>query len=121
MMIDESKTPAATPQPKPVSIVEHALALVQQPGAADVAADVREEVALVVATGQKAGYKSSEFWLTLLIVLAGIVFAGAQLWQGKLTMEGAAIFLGAALKAATYTRGRAAEKTAAAAPPTTKA
>lgn len=96
------------------SVTKKTVEIAQQPGAGALVADLKDEEEVVVATFQKSGWKSSEFWLTLLITLAGTGFAAVQIYQGKLDAAGAATFLGAVLKATSYTRGRAALKEAAA-------
>jgi hypothetical protein len=91
-----------------------ALEIASQPGAPALASAAEAEGEDVVRVFREKGWKSTEFWITLLVVLIGSGFAGVQLYQGKLDAAGAAAFLGAVMKAASYTAGRSAIKAAAA-------
>jgi hypothetical protein len=104
------------PAPKPAvdmaAIEAKALALAQQPGGGVVLGEVEEEASEVQQSLAKSGFKSSEFWITLLVALVGTAIPAVQLWQGKLDMAGAGAFLGGVLQALHYTKARTDLKTA---------
>lgn len=104
--------PTSSTTPSPLDAVKtRALELAEQPGAVDVLADVKEEVAEVQQTA-KSGWKTSEFALTLLVALVGTGICAVKLWQGSLDMAGAGIFLSTVLSLMHYTKARTDLKTA---------
>ena len=88
-------------------------ALAQQPGASDAAEKAESLAELVVDVAHKDGIKTTEFWLTLLVVIFGMGLTGYEVYSGKLDLAGAVVWLSTIGGVAKYLHDRAAIKIAA--------
>jgi hypothetical protein len=107
--------PIMTTKDAPLSLASvqtKVAAIAQQPGAEQAAEILRGEADVVRETFTKSGWRSSEFWLTLVVLVLGTIPVLVQVWQGKTTVEGSLPFLAAVGKAAAYTAGRSKVKAA---------
>lgn len=64
----------------------------------------------------KAGFRTTEFWVTLLVVAGSIAIALIEIVRDKLDALGAIALIGAALAAVGYTHSRGSAKKATAHP-----
>lgn len=114
-MADTVTTTIPAPTATGVSVevlTSKAIEVIQRPGGAAAATEAENLASIVLATAHTAGWKSSEFWITLLVVVGGCALAAFQMYRGQLDIAGLGAFLGAVGKAAQYTHSRTTVKVA---------